>query len=351
MGTRGERTRPISGEGGNAGLRLYGDLAAWWPLISPPEEYVEEAAMAASLIDSAAIPVREVLELGSGGGHNAVHLRARYRMTLVDLSEDMLAVSRALNPDCVHVRGDMRTVRLGRAFDAVFVHDAIDYMLDESDLRAVMETAYLHCRPGGCAVFVPDHTRENFAESSQHGGHDEDDHAGGHAGDRAGGAGKGVGSTRARGAGAGRAAETGAGAGGADVRGGADGPAGADGGAGGAGADPGPGGAGVGAGAHAGADGGAGGAGGPGRGARYLGWTWDPDPTDTWVRTDYAFLLREADRTVHSVHETHRTGLFGRKVWLRLLSEVGFTARMVTEPGVEDRPPRDLFVGHRGPAD
>ena len=37
----------------------------------------------------------------------------------------MRAVSRTLNPECEHVDGDMRTVRLGRQFDAVFVHDAV----------------------------------------------------------------------------------------------------------------------------------------------------------------------------------------------------------------------------------
>ena len=35
-------------------------------------------------------------------------------MTLVDLSEEMLAVSRELNPECEHLQGDMRTLRLGR---------------------------------------------------------------------------------------------------------------------------------------------------------------------------------------------------------------------------------------------
>jgi hypothetical protein len=40
-------------------------------------------------------------------------------MTLVDLSEEMLVVSRQLNPECQHHQGDMRTVRLGRTFDAV----------------------------------------------------------------------------------------------------------------------------------------------------------------------------------------------------------------------------------------
>jgi trans-aconitate methyltransferase len=55
-------------------------------------------------------------------------------MTLVDLSEEMLAMSPQLNPECVHLQGDMPTVRLGRSFDALFIRDAIEYMTSESDL-------------------------------------------------------------------------------------------------------------------------------------------------------------------------------------------------------------------------
>lgn len=116
--------------------------------------------------------MHEVLELGSGGGHNAVHLKARFAMTLTDLSEEMLDVSRRLNPECEHHRGDMRTLRLGRSFDAVFVHDAVDYMATEADLRQAVETAFAHCRPGGIAVFVPDCTTETFETTTDHGGHD-----------------------------------------------------------------------------------------------------------------------------------------------------------------------------------
>jgi hypothetical protein len=57
---------------------------------------------------------------------------------------------------------------------------------------------------------------------------------------------------------------------------------------------------------------------------RYLDWTWDPDPADTWIQTEYAFLLRNADGSVHVVHESHRTGLFNRDAWLRLLARAGF---------------------------
>ena len=150
--------------------RLYAELAEWWPLISPPEEYAAEAAYLAGVLTTAAVPVREVLDLGSGGGHVAAHLKDRFALTLVDLSEDMLAVSRRLNPGCAHIQGDMRTVRLDRPFDAVLVHDAVDYVTCEADLRQVIGTAYAHCRPGGTAVFVPDHIADTFRAAGGRGG-------------------------------------------------------------------------------------------------------------------------------------------------------------------------------------
>jgi SAM-dependent methyltransferase len=243
--------------GAPAQHRFYGDLAPWWPLISPPEEYAEEADFAAGLLAEGGS--RTVLELGSGGGHLASHLAGSFELTLVDLSEDMLAVSRRLNLDAAHHQGDMRTVRLGQTFDAVLIHDAIDYMITEDDLRRAIETAYAHCRPGGTVVIVPDDVRETFESRTEHGGSDADD----------------------------------------------------------------------------------------GRGARYLEWTWDPDPNDTWVATQYTFALRSADGTVEVAHEIHRFGLFSRETWLDLLTETGFSARAHSEIAVEGRQPRLWFVGRR----
>ncbi|MGZ8785843.1 MAG: class I SAM-dependent methyltransferase [Acidimicrobiia bacterium] len=155
--------------------RLYGELAKWWPLLSAPEDYAEEAAVYRDVLTSVAqFPVATVLELGSGGGNNASHLKAHFRVTLVDRSPAMLKVSRKLNPECEHRLGDMRTVRLGTEFDAVFVHDAVAYLTTLEELRATMRTAYEHCRPGGAALFVPDHLKDTFQSSTGHGGHDED---------------------------------------------------------------------------------------------------------------------------------------------------------------------------------
>jgi SAM-dependent methyltransferase len=153
---------------------LYQELASWWPLISPPAEYAHDAAAIAAVFESAAIPVRTVLDLGSGGGHVALHLKEHLTLTLVDLSEQMLDVSRKINPDCRHMHGDMRTVRLGELFDGVLVHDAIDYLTTQRDLRLVIDTALAHCRPGGVAVFAPDHTAETFRAGTGAGGGSED---------------------------------------------------------------------------------------------------------------------------------------------------------------------------------
>jgi SAM-dependent methyltransferase len=153
--------------------RLYSDLAGWWPLISPPSHYVEEAAdLLPDLLGATDPTPRTLLELGCGGGSLAWHLKKHFALTLTDLSPQMLANSRALNPDCEHAPGDMRTIDLGREFDVVFIHDAIMYMTDEAALRAALANARRHCRRGGAAVIVPDCVRETFEPDTDHGGED-----------------------------------------------------------------------------------------------------------------------------------------------------------------------------------
>lgn len=155
-------------------MKLYGELASWWPLLSPPGDYAAEAAAyERCLVEACQPPAATLLELGSGGGNNASFLKATFRVTLVDPSPDMLAVSRTLNPECEHLTGDMRSVRLGRTFDCVFVHDAVCYMTSLADLRLAVDTAFAHTRPGGAALLAPDFTRETFRPGTDHGGSDD----------------------------------------------------------------------------------------------------------------------------------------------------------------------------------
>ena len=100
-------------------MRFYDDLAEWWPLVDDPAGYAVEAGIYADLLAEAFDgPIESLLELGSGGGNNALHMKRRFpRLLLTDVSDGMLAVSRALNPSAstawryAHAacRSDLRT--------------------------------------------------------------------------------------------------------------------------------------------------------------------------------------------------------------------------------------------------
>jgi SAM-dependent methyltransferase len=149
--------------------KLYHELARFWPLLSPPEEYAEGARVWRQALRDRLGPGRHrILELGAGGGHHLSHLTRDFEATAVDLSEEMLAVSRALNPGVEHHVGDMRSFRLDREFDAVLVHDAIGYMITEEDLRTAFDTAAAHLGPGGILILGPDNVTETFEGPQAH---------------------------------------------------------------------------------------------------------------------------------------------------------------------------------------
>ena len=143
---------------------LYDKLAYLWPVISPPEDYADEAVHWRHALRRYLGPGRHwLLELGVGGGHNLSHLTGEFDAVAVDISPNMLDLSRRLNPTVEHHLGDMRTFRHeNRAFDAVLIHDAICYMLTEDDLRAAFATARAHLRPGGLLLVAPDLVRDTF---------------------------------------------------------------------------------------------------------------------------------------------------------------------------------------------
>ena len=155
-------------------LRLYHDLAHLWPIISPPQEYTVEAAEWRDLIWSefgwtgnqpAWDPRARLLDLGCGGGHLLSHFTRHFTTEAVDISPQMLDISKELNPNTIHHLGDMRTIRLERTFDVVTIHDAVNYMVTEEDLRAAIATAHAHLEPGGLVLLAPDCLRDTFGGS------------------------------------------------------------------------------------------------------------------------------------------------------------------------------------------
>jgi len=146
--------------------RLYGDLAWVWPIISPVEEYAQDAKLLARAIrEDQQIPVRTLLDIGCGGGHLDYHLKKHFQIAAADISESMLVLARELNPEIAHHQGDMRTLRLGRLFDAVLIYDAVNYMRTAEDLKAAFQTAHEHLRPGGLFLTFAEVTAESFRQN------------------------------------------------------------------------------------------------------------------------------------------------------------------------------------------
>lgn len=89
--------------------RFYRELADWYPLLTPVGDYAEEAAFYRRLFKAHCQqrPTRTLLDLGSGGGHNAFHLKATLDCTLVDLEPAMLALSRRLRTACGSLRAQL----------------------------------------------------------------------------------------------------------------------------------------------------------------------------------------------------------------------------------------------------
>lgn len=146
--------------------RLYNDLAWTWPIISPPSDYVEDADKTRGLLlKHSKIAIKTLLNLGAGGGHDDFGLKRYFAITGIDLSPAMLELARKLNPEATYLEGDMRTVRLDERFDAVFLGDAVNYMLTCEDLAAAFRTAYAHLKPGGVFITFVEQTPETFVQN------------------------------------------------------------------------------------------------------------------------------------------------------------------------------------------
>lgn len=101
---------------------------------------------------------RSVLDVGCGTGTHGLRLARRgYDVMGIDLSADMVGIAREKAADgrvrAEFAAGDMRTMDLGRTFDAVLMmFAALGYQTDDGDVSAALSTAHRHLRVGGVLV-------------------------------------------------------------------------------------------------------------------------------------------------------------------------------------------------------
>ena len=144
-------------------MSVFEGYSRYYDLLYRDKDYASESRYVAALIEQHAPSSRSLMEIGCGTGAHAAELATLgYDVTGVDLSEGMLAAADERKkgmPSGVAARlsfakGDARTVRLDRRFNAVIsLFHVMSYQTTNEDLAAAFQTAREHLLPGGVFVF------------------------------------------------------------------------------------------------------------------------------------------------------------------------------------------------------
>ena len=146
-------------------MSVFADYALYYNLLYQAKDYREECTFVLDTLKGTLQRHPDsILDLGCGTGlHAAAFAEQGIAVTGVDISETMLSVGRqppaaagsgASLPPPELVHGDIRSVRLGKTFEAaVSLFHVMSYQTTEQDLLQAMETAFVHLKPGGLFLF------------------------------------------------------------------------------------------------------------------------------------------------------------------------------------------------------
>ena len=133
---------------------VFDAYSRYYDLLYRDKDYAAESSYIDAVLKRYEITGSDLLEFGSGTGKHGRLLADRgYRITGIERSAEM--VTQALQADGFTCeQGDIRSVQLGRTFDAVIsLFHVISYQVANADVQAVFARAAEHLQSGGLFVF------------------------------------------------------------------------------------------------------------------------------------------------------------------------------------------------------
>lgn len=140
-------------------MDAYKDLAASYDRLTNDVDYEAVVDFYHAILDKEGVRPRTAVDLACGTGSVTVLLAQRgYRVTGVDMSEDMLTVAwdkaQGLANVPTFVCQKLQELRLPRGVDlAVCALDSLDYILEPQDCEEAIRRAYKALNPGGIFIF------------------------------------------------------------------------------------------------------------------------------------------------------------------------------------------------------
>jgi SAM-dependent methyltransferase len=131
------------------------------------KDYHAETAELRRVIEESCPGAKTLLDVACGTGAHLAELRQWYEVEGADLSPAMLAVARIRLPGVPLHQADMRTLDLGRSFDAVIcLFSSIGYVTKPDEMRSAVAGLAAHVAPGGVLILDgwvrPADWRESF---------------------------------------------------------------------------------------------------------------------------------------------------------------------------------------------
>ncbi len=147
---------------------IYRKLAPLYDLIMHGVDYPDWTDYIDTIIRYHHPHATKLLELACGTGTMALFMEKRddYEITATDISPEMIRIAgRKGETEKSKVEWlvrDMRRIELSETFDIIYmVFDSLNYLHNEKDIHAVLESARQHLKPDGSFIF--DFTTPNYS--------------------------------------------------------------------------------------------------------------------------------------------------------------------------------------------
>ncbi|HSJ59379.1 MAG TPA: class I SAM-dependent methyltransferase [Anaerolineae bacterium] len=149
---------------------MFTETAAYYDKIYSFKDYAAEARQVIQIVDTHAGPAAtRLLDVACGTGHHLSHLKQRFHVEGLDLSEALLAQARERLPGVKFHHADMVAFDLGRTFDVITcLFSSIGYVETLERLDAAIASMARHLAPGGLLLVEPWFTPEGWHPNTVH---------------------------------------------------------------------------------------------------------------------------------------------------------------------------------------
>jgi len=150
---------------------VFEETARYYDRIYAFKDYAAEASKIRAIVEEELrTGGRRLLDVACGTGLHLEHLKAHFDAEGLDLSPELLEVSRERNPEVTHHLADMRTFELDARFDVVTcLFSSIGYMTTIDDLHRATERMASQLVPGGLLIVEPWLTPDAWRPNTVHG--------------------------------------------------------------------------------------------------------------------------------------------------------------------------------------